>query len=86
MEPLQDLQAAAIEGGFVQVEECEEGTVHWLRKQTPDPATRTHQRICLDSGTNIAVVYWMTALGTVESKTLRSVSSLQDWLASQPAR
>jgi hypothetical protein len=85
MESAHDLQAVAIEGGFVQVEECEDGAVRWLRKQTPDPATRTHQRICLDRGTNIATVYWMTPLGTIESKTFRSVSSLQDWLALQPA-
>jgi hypothetical protein len=49
MEKLQAFQAAAREGGFVAVEECDEGTVLWLRKETSDAGTKTHQRICIDS-------------------------------------
>jgi hypothetical protein len=41
VEKLQALQTAAREGGFVQVEECDEGTVLWLRKKTSDAPTRT---------------------------------------------
>jgi hypothetical protein len=81
MEKLQALQAAAREGGFIDVEECEEGTVLWLRKETWDMATKTHQRICIDSSANILTIYWMTALGKVDSKTFRSASSLQEWFA-----
>jgi hypothetical protein len=74
-------QTVAHNGGFVDVEECEDGTVLWLRRQSPDPATNTHQRICMDTVTNSVTVYRMTATGKIESKTFRSVSSLQDWLA-----
>jgi len=81
MEKLQAFQTAAREGGFVQVEECDEGTVLWLRKRTCDAATNTHQRICIDSQSNILTVYWMTALGKIESKTFRNVLSLQEWFA-----
>jgi hypothetical protein len=85
MEKLQTLQAAARAGGFVQVEESEEGTVLWLRKEKFDAATKTHQRICIDSLANILTVYWMNALGKIDSKTFRNVPSLQEWFALHPA-
>ncbi|HEY4817816.1 MAG TPA: hypothetical protein VIH67_10335 [Candidatus Acidoferrum sp.] len=85
MEKLQAFQAAAREGGFVAVEECDEGTVLWLRKQTSDAATQTHQRMCIDSASNISTVYWMTSLGKIDSKTFRNVSNLQEWFALRPA-
>lgn len=81
MEKLQEFQDAAREGGFIAVEECDEGTVLWLRKQTSDPGTKTHQRICIDSQSNIMTVYWMNPVGKVDSKTFRSASSLQQWFA-----
>jgi len=80
MEKLQDFQAVAREGGFVDVEECDEGTVLWLRKVIPDAGTSTHQRICIDSGSKLVTVYWMTTLGKIVSKTFRNVPSLQAWL------
>jgi hypothetical protein len=86
MEKLQGFQSAAREGGFVAVEECEEGTVLWLRKETPDAGTKTHQRICIDSQSSILTIYWMTSLGKVDSKTFRNVSSLQEWFALGPAK
>ena len=85
MEKLQALQAAARAGGFLQVEESEEGTVLWLRKEKFDAATKTHQRICIDSLANILTVYWMNALGKIDSKTFRNVPSLQEWFVLQPA-
>jgi len=81
MERLQALQAAAREGGFVAVEESERGTVLWLRKEKFDAATKTHQRMCIDSLTNSSTVYWMTALGKIDSKTFRNATSLQEWFA-----
>jgi hypothetical protein len=86
MEKMQALQAAARQGGFVQVEESGEGTVLWLRKETADAATKTHQRICIDSMSNSLTVYWMTAPGKVDSKTFRNAPSLQEWFALQPAQ
>jgi hypothetical protein len=85
MEKLQAFQAAALEGGFVEVEETEGGSVLWFRKDTADAATETHQRICMDSLTNSVTVYWATAPGKIESKTFRNVPALKEWFARQPA-
>jgi hypothetical protein len=85
MEKLLDFQAVARERGFVAVEECEAGTVLWLRKATPDPGTQTHQRICINSQAKNLTVYWMNALGKVDSKTFLTVLSLQQWFALQSA-
>jgi hypothetical protein len=86
MEKLQEFQAAARQGGFVAVGECDEGTVLWLRKETSDPATNTHQRICIDSQSSILTVYWMSILGQIDSKTFRSPLSLQEWFALPAAK
>lgn len=86
MERLQAFQAVAHDGGFVDVEECADGTVLWLRRETPDRATNTHQRICMDSVTNSATVYWMTPLEKVVSKTFRTAPELKEWLALEPVR
>ncbi len=85
MEKLQEFQAAARDGGFVAVEECEGGSVLWLRKEIADAATKTHQRMCIDSESNISTVYWMSAPGKIGSKTFRNASSLQAWFA-QPVQ
>jgi len=67
------------------VEECEDGTVLWLRKETPDSGTQTHQRICINSLANNLTVYWMNSAGKIDSKTFRDVPTLRTWFASQPA-
>jgi len=85
MERLQEFQVAAREGGFVEIEECEDGTVLWFRKATADPASETHPRMCLDSLTNSLTVYWMNAEGKIDSKTFRDVAKLQEWIALIPA-
>jgi hypothetical protein len=85
MKKLQDFQAAARERGFVEVEESDDGSVLWLRKKTPDAGTQTHKRICIDSGSSTLTVYWMNALGKIDSKIFRNVPSLQQWFAGQPA-
>jgi len=81
---LQAFQAAARKRGFVQVDESEEGTVLWFRKEAPDAALEMHQRMCMDRLTNSVTVYWMTAPGKVASKTFRSAVALQEWLAPRP--
>ena len=86
MEGLQSFKAIAHDSGFVGLEESESGTVLWLRRQSPDAATNTHQRICMDSVTNSVTVYWTTSLGKVESKTFRTAAGLREWLASQAVR
>jgi hypothetical protein len=37
--------------------------------------------MCIDSMSNISTVYWMTALGKIDSKTFRNAPSLQEWFA-----
>ena len=85
VEKLQEFQAAARKDGFVEVEECDGGSILWLRKTIADAPTKTHQRICLDSHANNATIYWMSAVGKIESKTFRAAISLQQWFASRPA-
>jgi len=84
MEKLQAFQTAARESGFVEVKQSTEGTVLWLRRSTPATARDTHQRMCIDSMTNSATVYWMTVLGKLSSKTFRAVPALQDWFEAGP--
>jgi hypothetical protein len=79
MQKLEAFQVAARQVGFVVVTESAEGTVLWLRKNTPDTARETHQRMCIDSLTNSATVYWMAVPGKVNSKTFRGVPALQEW-------
>jgi len=80
MEKLQAFQAAASEGGFVATGESEGGTVLWLRKATVD----AEDRICLDSLTNSATVYWATIPWKINSKTFREASELRAWILSRP--
>lgn len=80
MQKLQAFQAAACEGGFVAVEESEEGTVLWLKKATVE----AEDRICLDSLTNSATVYWATIPWKIHSKTFREASALREWILSRP--
>jgi hypothetical protein len=84
MDSLQEFQTVAHERGFVDMEECDDGSVLWLRQQSPDAVTKTHQRICLDSQTNSATVYWMNGLEKVVSKTFRSAAGLRAWFAADP--
>jgi len=81
VEELQTFQAAARESGFVAAEESRDGTVLWFRKTTPDASTGTHQRLCLDSMTKSATVYWANVLGLTESKTFRSAATFREWLS-----
>jgi hypothetical protein len=80
---LQLFQAAAREGGFVEVNEAANGTVLWL-KNTPDKAQETPLRMCIDSLTNSATVFWKTLPGKLNSRTFRSVPALQEWIELKP--
>lgn len=84
MDSLQEFQAAAHERGFVDIEECDDGCVLWLRQQTADALSKTHQRICLDTQTNSATLYWMNSAEKVVSKTFRSAAGLRAWFALDP--
>jgi hypothetical protein len=80
MEKLQAFQAAAREGGFVVTEESEEGTALWLKKATAE----AEDRICIDSLTKSATVYWETIPWKINSKTFREASALKEWILSRP--
>ncbi|MGC1619844.1 MAG: hypothetical protein WA765_15245 [Candidatus Acidiferrum sp.] len=80
MNRLQAFRDAALKGGFVPVEESLEETVLWLKRATTD----AEDRICLDSVTNSATVYWATIPWKINSKTFREASALQAWILSRP--
>ncbi len=81
MEDLQPFQEVARECGFVAAVESKDGTVLWLRKATPDASTGIHQRMCLDSVTKSATVFWANARDLTDSKTFRNVDALREWLS-----
>jgi len=81
MARLQEFRSAARENGYDEVNENAEGDIIWLRKATPDIGTETHKRLCIDSVTGSATVFWQTIPTKINSKTFRTVSSLKDWLA-----
>jgi len=81
MERLHEFEAAARENGFVEVGESEEERTVWFRKATPDTDTDVHRRMCVDSQTNSATVFWATLPWKINSKTFRTVSALQEWFA-----
>jgi hypothetical protein len=78
---LQEFQCAARENGYAEVNEFECGNTVWLRKAAPDVGTDVHKRLCIDSLTDSATVFWQTSPTNLNSKTFRSVSSLRDWFA-----
>ncbi len=75
MEKLTEFQVAARKQGFVDVEETDNGTVLWLRRPTAD----AEDRLCIDSDSNTATVFWATIPGQISSKTFRFVSELEGW-------
>jgi hypothetical protein len=84
METLQAFQTVARERGFIEVNEIVGGNVLWLRKNAPNTRRETHERMCIDSLTNSATVYWMTVPGKLNSKTFRGVAALQEWFELKP--
>jgi hypothetical protein len=86
MEKLQDFQVAARGDGFIEVKDSEDGSVAWFRNALPDPDTNVHKRLCIDSLTSSATVYWETTGAKLNSKTFRTVSSMRAWLSLNPVR
>jgi hypothetical protein len=84
MDTLQAFQAVAHENGFVDLEASEDGTVLWLRRTAEHGSSKTHQRICLDTITNSATVYWKSGPEKIDSKTFRTASELREWFALAP--
>jgi len=86
MEKLYEFQVAARGDGFVEVAESEDASVAWFRSTLPDLATNVHKRLCIDSLTSSATVYWETVGAKLNSKTFRTASSMKAWLSLNPAR
>jgi len=80
MDKLQEFQGAAREGGFVAAEETEEGSVVRLKRATAE----AEDRMCIDSLTKSATVYWVTMPWKINSKTFREVAALQEWILARP--
>jgi hypothetical protein len=77
MEKLKAFQEVARKNGFLDVEETEDGTVLWLRR----PTANAEDRMCIDSASNSATLYWATIPWKINSKTFRVVSALEQWFA-----
>jgi hypothetical protein len=86
VERLQAFQVAARRDGFVEVNEVDDGSAVWFRNARPDFETNVHKRLCIDGVTNSATIYWETVGAQLNSKTFRTVLSLQEWLGLHPAQ
>ena len=83
---LRPFLVAAQESGFLHVSESHNGTVLWVKRQTPDANSQTHPRICMDSLTVSATAYWTDSQGNPASKSFRRPLALKEWLAMDPVR
>jgi hypothetical protein len=81
VQKLQDFQSVAREHGFVEVGESEQGSTVWFRNATPDAGSAVHKRLCVDSLTNSATVFWETVPVKLNSLTFRTASALRAWLS-----
>jgi len=82
MNKLQEFQSTARDNGYAEANECDGGSAVWFRKATPDQGTEVHKRLCIDSLTDSATVFWQTVPAKLNSKTFRTVSSLKEWFRS----
>jgi hypothetical protein len=81
MQGMKDFQSVARESGFVEIGDGEEGSVLWFRNATADAGSAVHKRLCVDSLTNSATVFWETAPSAkLNSMTFRTASALRAWL------
>jgi hypothetical protein len=81
MQRNQEFQSVALENGFIEVGESEEGSAVWFRNSTPDAGTGVHKRLCIDSLTNSATIFWETVPAKLNSLTFRSASALRAWFS-----
>src|ERR1700751_4530622 len=80
MDKLQEFQVAARRDGFVEVPDGDDANVAWFRNELPDRNTNVHKRLCIDSLSSCATVYWETDGAKLNSLTFRTVSSMKAWL------
>ncbi len=75
---------AAQANGFVRVRESQNDTILWLRREPSGAKSKTQKRICMDTVTVSATVYWMDSQGNVASKSFRKPLEFKEWLALEP--
>ncbi len=81
MGKLQDFQNIARENGFLEAGESEGGSAVWFRNATADTGSDVHKRICIDSLTDSATIFWETVPAKLNSMTFRTADSLRAWFA-----
>jgi hypothetical protein len=81
MQGVKDFQSVARESGIVEIGEADEETALWLRNATADTGSAVHKRLCVDSLTNCATVFWETVPAKLNSMTFRTASALRTWLS-----
>jgi hypothetical protein len=81
MDELQSFQAAARESGFIAANDSSDHSTLWLKRAAADPSKGAPQRMCLDTVTKSATVYWTNARGLTDSKTFRTADLLREWLS-----
>jgi hypothetical protein len=81
MGKLQEFQSVARENGFMDAGESEEGSTVWFRNTSPDVGSDVHKRLCIDTLTGSATVFWETVPTKLNSMTFRTAPALQAWLA-----
>jgi hypothetical protein len=74
MNKYQGFQSAARENGYAESNECGGESAIWFRKEAADQGTEVHKRLCIDSLTGSATVFWQTVPSTLNSKTFRTIS------------
>jgi hypothetical protein len=82
MNKLEQFQSAARENGYAKISEYAGGSAVWFRKAAANAGTDVHERLCIDSLTDSATVFWQSVSAKLNSKTFRTVSSLKDWFIS----
>lgn len=82
MGKLQQFQFVARVNGYAEVSRSNSGSTVWFKKTAPDANTNADKRLCVDSLTDSATVFWETLPAKPNSKTFRSVSALTEWLGS----
>jgi hypothetical protein len=72
-------KSAALENGYSKVDEYKSGSVVWFTQMTSDGGGEIRRRLCIDSLTDSVTVFWQTDPAKLNSKTFRTVSSLEEW-------
>ena len=76
---LDRFKSAARENGYYKADKYQGGSVVWFTQMPSDGGRETLKRLCIDSLTDSVTVFWQTVPAKLNSKTFRTVSSLEEW-------